>query len=137
MQRQRRPDRLRSSRLRGLFRRDGFRPRSFPLGGGLLSGFHGSGLFVRVIAVISAVVVVVVKTVGAGPKRLDTKVLPQFVRYIIVDGAGMGHLLSDPELREQLKDKMRLHFQFPRKHVDTNLLHRKTNFVARRSETPN
>jgi hypothetical protein len=49
---------------------------------------------------------------------------PQPVGDLVVNRTGVGSLLGDAELGQQLKKPVRLHLEFPRQLVDSDLTHK-------------
>jgi hypothetical protein len=50
-------------------------------------------------------------------------VAPQSIGHIVVDRAGMGHLLGNAEFVELVDDLARLYFQLPRQLINPDLTH--------------
>ena len=96
MQRKRRPDRLRHNRLRHLLgRRNLFRRRLLHYRSSRrLLGTRFLLIVAAGLAIVGAVVFVVAihRTIAVFTRR-HTKVLPQLVRHIVINGAGMRQLL--------------------------------------------
>jgi hypothetical protein len=57
---------------------------------------------------------------------LDSKTYPQFIGYVLIDGAGVSEFFRHSQIRQKFQNQMGLHLQLPRKHVDTDLLHKQT-----------
>jgi hypothetical protein len=57
-------------------------------------------------------------------RDIMTKEPPQSDGGIFIDGAGVGLLLGYAQLRELVKDLVRLNFQLPSQLINTNLVHK-------------
>ncbi len=51
---------------------------------------------------------------------------PQLVGYVLIDGAGVGQFFRHSQFRKKFQNQVGLHLQLPRKHVNTDLLHKRT-----------
>jgi hypothetical protein len=56
-------------------------------------------------------------------RRISGIVMPQPIRHVLVDRAGMGHLLGNAEFMELIDDLARLYFQLPRQLINPDLTH--------------
>jgi hypothetical protein len=79
----------------------------------------------------TVIVVRIVMPVGVrGPfaiaTRLDSKPHAQFVGHVLVDGARVRQFFRHTQIGEKFQDQVGLHLQLPRKHVNTDLLHKQT-----------
>jgi hypothetical protein len=56
-------------------------------------------------------------------RSIATKIPPQFLGVVVVNRAGMGQRLGDPELMQFIDDLTRLHFELSRQLIDSDLTH--------------
>src|SRR5215469_3795330 len=64
-----------------------------------------------------------------------TDVGTHFFRFVILDGTGVGLLLSHPDLRQRVKNGLALYFQFSGEIVNSNLTHPAFSLLPVRSSS--
>jgi hypothetical protein len=58
--------------------------------------------------------------------RLNAKTHPQLIGYVLIDGARVRQFFRHTQFRKKFQNQMGLHLQLPRKHVNTDFLHKQT-----------
>ena len=56
-------------------------------------------------------------------RLVAAEIAPQFLGVVVVNRAGMGQRLGNPELMQFIDDLTRLHFELPRQLIDSDLTH--------------
>jgi hypothetical protein len=60
---------------------------------------------------------------GSNDGRVAGIIPAQFLRHVVIDRTGVGHLLGNAEFLQLLDDLPRLYFQLSRQFIDSNLAH--------------